>query len=312
MSKYSVTSNRVKLFKHLAELRDLQFGKVTPIMIHFIPTHKCQLQCSHCCFKNRQDKTADMPWETFVRGISQFYELGTRALEFTGGGDPTLWPYINLAIDFLHNKMHMGIITNGLSGDRIKHWDWFDWVRVSMNTLEYRDSLDLSYLVGTKVSFCYIWHENSGKYIEKIAKFVNKQKVICRVAPDCIKPIEEINKDLKRIKKELEPYEGKYLFLSDFNIETKRRNNNCRIHMIKPCFYLDGWIYSCPSAELAVENNRQVQPKARICEYTNILKWYKDSKASKPINLDCSYCKYVAQQEILEDVLTETEFNEFC
>lgn len=312
---YSVTSNIAKLLKHLDTLQNLQRGIVRPIMIHAIPTHRCQLNCVHCCFKNRKDKTADMSLEWFMEGMKQFRQLGTKAIEFTGGGDPTLWPPINEAMGYLRRLgFRMGIITNNLAADKIEHWEWFDWVRVSLNTLDYRDNIELDYLKNTYTSFCYIWNEHSVKNINRVIKFANDHKTICRVAPDCIVPLHKIQEQMDVIRGVLNHGhpENEYVFLSDFNIDLKRRNHDCRIHMIKPCFYLDGWVYSCPSAELAVENDKQIQPKTKVCKYDEIYKWYHNPEALMPRDSDCSYCKYVKQQELLEDLLAETTFNEFA
>jgi MoaA/NifB/PqqE/SkfB family radical SAM enzyme len=285
-------------------------------MVHIIPTHRCQLSCVHCCFKNKKDKTADMPWAMFEMAMSQFSYLGTRALEFTGGGDPALWPYINEAVEWGHkNGFAMGIITNGLGDDKIKDWSKFKWVRVSLNTLEYRD-LDLSHLHGCHISFCYIWHENSAEFLHHIVQFSNDHQIVCRMAPDCIQPLEGIEKTLEVMKGSLAAYEvyheNKYVFVSDFNVETVRSSNSCYIHMIKPCLYLDGWVYACPSAELAVENDRQVQEKTRICTYDHVASFYRSPEAIQPREYDCSFCKYVAQQDLLDALLLSTDFNEFA
>lgn len=310
-----MTSNVTKLLKHLDKLKGLQEGTVSPIMVHFIPTHRCQLDCVHCCFKNRKDKKADMPFDWFVEALSNFSLLGTQALEFTGGGEPTLWPVINRAMAYAkHLGFHMGIITNGLNGGGITHWEWFDWVRVSLNTLDYRDDIDLSYLNNIPISFCYIWNTYSLRSIGKVVEFSNKHKIVCRVAPDCIVPTWQIKSQINAIRQVLSQFENnEYVFLSDFNIDFDASvAKRCRIHMIKPCLYLDGWVYACPSAELAVENDRQIQPKTRICKYDEIYKWYKSPEALGPKGFDCSYCKYVQQQELLEALLTETQFNEFA
>lgn len=312
-SGYSVTSNTVKLFKHLDTLKGIQEGRVVPIMVHVIPTHRCQLNCVHCCFKNRADKTADMPLLWFESAMDQFYKLGTRAIEFTGGGDPALWPYINEVMEYLPTSMHVGIITNGLGGKLIEDWKKFDWVRVSLNTLDYQDDLDLSYLKDCRVSFCYIWNDFSPENIWRVVEFANKKKVVCRLAPDCIVPKRHIVAQLEIMRLTLKEFPGnEYVFLSDFNVDLERKNNRCRIHMIKPCLYLDGYLYACPSAELALENNKQIQSKVRICRYDDVLSYYQSLASLEAKEYDCSYCKYVQQQEILEAVCMETEFNEFA
>ena len=121
MNGYSYTSNVVKLLKHLNKMQSLQDGVVSPIMVHTIPTHRCQLNCVHCCFKNRKDKKEDIPLEWWKEGMKQFNDIGTKALEYTGGGDPTLWPYINEGSEYAHSLgYHMGCITNGVSLDKVE------------------------------------------------------------------------------------------------------------------------------------------------------------------------------------------------
>lgn len=313
--KYTCTSNIVKLFKHLDKLSNIQKGIISPVMVHVIPTHRCQLDCVHCCFKNREDKNADMSYLTFIEAIKQFHKLGVKALEFTGGGEPTLWPYLNSAVSECYKKnIKVGLITNGLALDRLKYPEMYDWIRISLNTLDYKDYIVLRDIPDlTKVTFCYIWNDNSPEKFSKVIDFANFHKIICRVAPDCIQSLDRIQIEIDHIKRQISKYKkNEYVFLSDFNINLYRKNNDCRIHMIKPCLYLDGWVYACPSAELAVENDKQIQYKTRICKYTEITDFYTNNKALKSFSFDCSYCKYVQQQEILEALLTETECNDFC
>jgi MoaA/NifB/PqqE/SkfB family radical SAM enzyme len=316
--KFSYTSNISKLLKHLDKLRSLQSGTIFPIMVHVIPTHRCQLDCDHCCFRNREYKKADMPWDMFALGYSHFVALRITGLEYTGGGDPTLWPYINRAIEFVNGgnswNVAQGMITNGVNLEKVERWDLLDWVRVSLNTLEFRDDIDIGLLRDkTDISFCYIYHSDSHKHMEKVVQFSNEHEIVCRLAPDCIQPIDDIERTLEIARDDLWAYkDNKYVFLSDFNVDLIRKNNDCRIHMIKPCFYLDGWIYACPSSELAIEHDRQAAKKARICKHNEIVDFYTNPKAMEALDLDCSYCKYVQQQELLESLLTRTKHNAFA
>jgi len=317
--KYSCTSNTVKLFKHLDKLKCLQEGRVIPIMVHTMPTHRCQMACVHCCFKNRKDETLDMPIDMYIEGVKQFKQLGTRAIEITGGGDPTLYPHINKAMfDFHSIGIHMGVNTNGLDAQNIEleNWGHCDWVRVSMNVFDYYDNIDIDYIKssGTHISACYIWNETSSfEKLKRVFDFCSSEKIPCRIAPDCIKPVAEIDSSIDTIREMLNSIgESPYIFLSDFNIVTKRNNNFCWIHMIKPCFYTDGNIYACPSAELAYENDSQVQMKTYICRYNEVVGFYSSKEAVKPKYIDCSYCKYVKQQSILEEILMDTTDNEFA
>ena len=315
-SGYSHTSNTVKLYKHMDKLALLQNGQVVPIMVHLIPTHRCQMDCSYCCFKNRRDKKLDMPFDMLKEGISSFHRLGTRSVEFTGGGDPTLYPWINEALEFMHKlNMHIGLITNSVDSQLVKYWQYCNWIRISLNTLDCYDNMNIGPIKdsGAYISACYIWNEvSTPDNFKRIARFAEDEKIVCRVAPDCIKPGNEIDESVEMLQEILREYkDNKFVFLSDFNITTERPNFDCYIHMIKPCFYVDGYVYSCPSTELAWENNHQIDASAKVCKYDEILDFYKGDAINKT-HRSCSYCKYVKQQVVLEEVLTETTFNEFA
>jgi len=314
--KYSHSSNTVKLFKHLDTLQGIQNGKVVPIMVHMMPTHKCQMNCIYCCFKNRKNKQLDMPFEHLEKGVTQFRELGTKAIELTGGGDPTLYPRINDVFDLLMDQgYHIGVNTNAVDSQLVKHWDFCDWVRISMNTLDTKRSLNINPIKdsGAYISACYIWHDNSSfEVLTEVAKFCECEKIVCRIAPDCIKSLSEIDTSVEKLRSMLLSIGSEYLFLSDFNIDTSRHNSNCLIHMIKPAFYTDGYVYPCPSSELAKENGSKMQASLSICRFDEIYDFYTSDRASLAVERNCSYCKYEKQNVVLEEVQAKTEFNEFA
>lgn len=317
--KYTHSSNTVKLFKHLDNLSLLQNGIVSPIMIHMMPTHKCQMNCGYCCFKNRVDKQLDMPFEVAVIGLSQFRRLGTKAVELTGGGEPTLYPYINDLFSILKDlDYHIGYNTNGVDSQLVNKWHYCDYVRISMNTFDRGEEwMNINPIKdsGAYISGCYIWHEGSTMDVfRKVAAFCEKEKIVCRVAPDCIKSTERIEASVNGLREILKEgfFDNEYLFLSDFNIDTSRHNLKCYTHLIKPAFYTDGYIYPCPSSELAVENDSQVHSSIAVCRYDEVFDFYTNGGALAIKEIPCSYCKYEKQNTVLEEVLTETEFNEFA
>ena len=70
MNKYSITSNRVKLFKHLKKLQVIQRGIQAPILLHLSLTNKCDSNCIHCCFSERE-KNLSLPFDLAVKAIEK-------------------------------------------------------------------------------------------------------------------------------------------------------------------------------------------------------------------------------------------------
>jgi hypothetical protein len=130
--------------------------------------------------------------------------------------------------------------------------------------------------------------------------------------------INEVKKDIEKIRAALQEYEInndtklKYAFLSDFNFKGERRNDNCYMHMVKPFLFTDGHIYACPSAELSLENNYNYVPESQfmVCDIDGIEEFY--SKPPTTRKHACNFCKYAMQNELIDDILTKTEHNEFA
>lgn len=318
---YSITSNESKLFKHLDSLQSIQNKIIKPIMVHISPTNICNKTCKFCCFDDR-DKKLEMPYETLSKAIMDFKSLGVKSIEFTGGGEPTLYPKINDAIDLASSlNLAMGINTNCLTIDKVKDWSKFSWVRISANSFDEKNkSLEkfkenVKYLkTVTNVTACYIVYKDLEDLtvLKDIIEFANENKILTRITPDCIQNIDGIKNLIQTIKTYISQFkDNTYAFCSDFNIYfDKRPEDFCAIHMIKPFLYTDGYIYKCPSSELAKENGKVVRDIFRVCKAEDILDYYKNN--FEVFSHDCSYCKYTKQNEILYYLLMETKNNEFA
>jgi hypothetical protein len=117
----------------------------------------------------------------------------------------------------------------------------------------------------------------------------------------CIDQVEEIIAQHKA---------NSYCFLSDFNVYLGERTDNvCLIHALKPFVYSDGWVYACPSSELALENKRTMQESFRVCRIAEIAEHYRKPLAARTHT--CSYCKYALQNNLLHALTVETGGNEF-
>lgn len=327
----SYTSNNVKLLKHLDKLKIIQDGgRPSPIMVHLSPCNICNLKCSFCCFANRTMKDM-LAVDEMKKALDSFRELGVTGLELTGGGEPTLHPHLDEVVAYAHNLGYkIGICTNGSRLSKLKTWDKFEWVRLGMYGWDEGYEYDLSVFDGlnTKLSAAYVWDNNietssnpniiaaniqKEENFYKMLDWVEEKRIPTRIAFNAIKPVEETKKDIEFIRQLIAGRNMKYAFLSDFNFKGERRNDNCYMHMVKPFVFTDGNVYVCPSAELAIENNYRVNPEFKICDIDGIIEYYNSMEGGiSQRHHSCSFCKYAMQNELIDDIVTETTNNDFA
>jgi MoaA/NifB/PqqE/SkfB family radical SAM enzyme len=140
---YAVT----KLAHHPEQLAAFREGKTTaPVQIHLMWQNLCQADCSFCSYrlsnwKNSQqfNDRESIPWELLQETLRHAREMGTKAIELTGGGEPTIYPKYEQGIDLIHDLgFDLGIVTNGvaLTAARcvqlgsVRGWKW---ARVSID-----------------------------------------------------------------------------------------------------------------------------------------------------------------------------------
>jgi hypothetical protein len=85
--------------------------------------------------------------------------------------------------------------------------------------------------------------------------------------------------------------------------------------MVKPLVFTDGNVYVCPSLELAPENSYNMQKEFKICDIDGITDFYNSQVGGPDVTRrhhNCSFCKYSIQNELIDDIVTETHHNEFA
>jgi radical SAM protein with 4Fe4S-binding SPASM domain len=112
-------------------IKALREGKpIYPVHLHLILSDLCQLSCPGCSYRadgfrstelfrgpnGEKNPARFLPLGITYRVLDDCAEMGTTAVEITGGGEPTLHPnfmdLVSYAQDFLH--LHTALITNGL------------------------------------------------------------------------------------------------------------------------------------------------------------------------------------------------------
>ncbi len=316
-------------------------------MFHMSPCNPCNLTCSFCCFANRELKEM-LTFEQMKTAIDSFVQLGATGMELTGGGEPTLHPRFGDVVNYAFEKgLKIGVVTNGTKitkWHRVGNvWDKVQWIRLGMYGFTEGYSYDIDALrcyPNLEIGAAYIWDENTGTsknpnilgnwqstkakklsrnfqlptHFEEMLAWVEEHKIPTRIAFNSIKNAEQIREDIALIKSRIEQKNLKYAFLSDFNWQSERKNSNCYMHNFKPFVFTDGNVYVCPCAEMALENSYKVNEEFKLCSIDEILSFYDNLPVNGGIkrNHACSYCKYAAQNELIDDALRPTHHNDFA
>jgi len=122
-------------------------GYTSPVLIEVDPSNACNHACNFCLssyihfakYKGTETfSRAIMPRDMLMGLCKDFVDMGVKAVNWTGGGEPTLNKHLKEAIEYCgENGIKMGMFTNGTLFDR---WDMFDalvenmtWVRISVD-----------------------------------------------------------------------------------------------------------------------------------------------------------------------------------
>lgn len=146
MEKATPYSN-LKIFAHVQALNDISEEKrVAPIYIRIKPTNYCNHKCYYCSYADSElglrdsvDRQDQIPWEKMQEIISDISEMGVKAVTFSGGGEPLVYPHIVETMQrVLDAGIDLSIITNGqlLKGERAEVLAKAKWVRISFDSAD--------------------------------------------------------------------------------------------------------------------------------------------------------------------------------
>lgn len=260
-----------KAVHHIDRLRQMcKEGCCVPVTIHLAPTTACNCRCYYCYVQDYNQKKVQLDKYVLFRFLQDAADMGVKAVEITGGGEPTMYPHFDELISFCHSlQLDLGIVSNGyyLNPDVLKY---VKWLRISIDTFtqdlyaEIRGTSfpDLScirklseeYNVVTGAS-CVITRKNYGELYQfaEIAKMMGFKNVWFKG----VEGSEEIFPFQERISSELE--KTKPLSCDSFKVfigDIFNRNNNrnkcfsrCMFQHMAMMVYADGDIYYCCSLQ---------------------------------------------------------------
>lgn len=108
----------------------IKTGRTIPVLVEIAPTGYCNAKCPWCFFKDNRGKEI-IDKKTMENALKEMAETGLKAVNWTGGGEPTLHPnfsdFVKIANKF---GLKQGLFTNAYK--KIPNQEMFDWIRISM------------------------------------------------------------------------------------------------------------------------------------------------------------------------------------
>lgn len=144
MSNKPTPYNILKIFAHPEKIKAIKNGdRTAPIYIRIKPTNVCNHSCNYCHYGSgmyldlKEERMSDsIPWERMQTIINDIADIGVKAVTFSGGGEPLMYPKIVETIKLvLEREVDLSIITNGsrLNDERAEVLKDAKWVRISMD-----------------------------------------------------------------------------------------------------------------------------------------------------------------------------------
>lgn len=143
MEKATPYSN-LKIFAHMEEVQRVKAGeRIAPIYVRIKPTNRCNQNCYYCHYKNpyleldQYHPGDEIKREKMLEIIRDFKDIGVKAVTFSGGGEPLLYPFIEEVMEAVLNAgIDLSIITNGslLTDRKAELLSKAKWVRISQES----------------------------------------------------------------------------------------------------------------------------------------------------------------------------------
>jgi radical SAM protein with 4Fe4S-binding SPASM domain len=148
MSDSNIFNPQAKILANIDRaIEHIETGYTPPVLVEVDPSNACNHACNFCLssyihfdkFKGTETfSRALMSRDVLMSLCKNFVDMGVRAINWTGGGEPTLNKHLKEAIEYCgQNNIKMGMFTNGTLFDK---WNMFEtlvqnmtWVRISVD-----------------------------------------------------------------------------------------------------------------------------------------------------------------------------------
>ncbi len=137
-----------KMFHFNDKLNKLAAGQVTPpVHVRIKPINACNHRCFYCCYRNDDlylgqlmNEKDIIPRDKMKEIVRDLAASGVKAVTFTGGGEPLIYPHISETVEGLYNNnIKVAALTNGgmLKNEVAEVFSKAaSWVRISIDSTD--------------------------------------------------------------------------------------------------------------------------------------------------------------------------------
>lgn len=138
--------SNLKIFRFPEKLRSLagEAPLSAPLHVRLKPTNRCNHRCRYCAYRSpdlqlgqHMNPADSLPREKALEIARDLVEMGVRAVTFSGGGEPLVYPYLLEMADIMADGgIKLACLTNGglLNGRAAEFFAAkASWLRVSMD-----------------------------------------------------------------------------------------------------------------------------------------------------------------------------------
>jgi len=305
------TSTGGKLIHNPQWLREvIENGRILPLSIECAPESRCNLMCNYCSNKDRKTDES-LSADVLLPVLESMRGLGTKTIQWTGGGEFLMHPQANLLIKECHRMGYQqGLITNGTMFHALgkEALEKLTWVRVSLN-IEVLDRIIVPEIPETTtLGFsCVVTEDMDEAWIKEIRNFVSAHNPeYVRVVTNCLVDNETQIANNDKLGKMVAEWGSPFFYQrKDF-----RKPAKCWWFWAKPFVHHDTYIYRCSSIVLNQDSENRFHEKYRVCKLDELPDQYK-KKAFPVIPTSCESCVFAGQNDLIDSLLNKNGMESF-
>lgn len=284
-----------------------------PIHAQWMPTNKCNLNCSFCSCSHR-DRQLEMDLPTALDVIGQLAGFGCEAVTITGGGEPLCHPGLpDMIRAFLSCGIKVGLVTNGLLLEKLERDTIcrLTWCRISHSDdrafdSKYKEALYRVIAPDIGWAFSYVLSaEPNLSTIRSVVEFANLHEFThVRIVSDILNPQTE---NIEAVRTALAGNDSRVIYQSRDKPEIGR---DCRICYIKPVIGPDWSVAPCCGYQYALDPpTRDLPPSMKIGDARKLSELYGHHRPAR--EFACQRCYYMNYNRLLDAMVGRVLHEEF-